>query len=316
MSNRSFWARMTANWPAKVLSLAAALLLFFFYRLNRLEDRYISAPLSVIMNDEFVPSSQIPRSVRITLRGESNTLFKIQDDDLRASLDLSSFHGEGVYRAPVHIEQRDSALGVDPLMIQVEPAEVAVNLERKLSRIVPVTPTFRGFLDPGYELVSFDITPPEVQIMGPASAVNRSSDVPTDFIELTGKNSDFAATVRLVKKDSLISLTGPDTVDFRAVVQRSLAVRNFENLDIAMVGLSDSLSVASVIPKGTVTIRSSTSDISGFQPAPDVLSVDLSSIHGAGTYTLTVVAHVPDGYTLERYEPKTVTLVVKNGGAP
>jgi YbbR domain-containing protein len=307
---------MTANWPAKVMSLAAALLLFFFYRLNRLEDRYISAPLSVIMNDEFVPSSQIPRTVRITLRGESNTLFKIQDDDLRASLDLSSFHGEGVYRAPVRIEQRDSALGVDPLMIQVEPAEVAVNLERKLSRIVPVTPTFRGFLDPGYELVSFDISPPEVQITGPASAVNRSSDVPTDFIELTGKNSDFAATVRLVKKDSLISLTGPDTVNFRAVVQRSLAVRNFENLDIATLGLSDSLSVASVIPKGKVTIRSSTSDISGFHPAPDVLSVDLSSIRGAGTYTLTVVAHVPDGYTLERYEPKTVTLVVKNGGAP
>ncbi len=307
---------MTANWPAKVLSLAAALLLFFFYRLDRLEDRYISAPLSVIMNDDFVPSSQIPRSVRITLRGESNSLFKIQDDDLRASLDLSLFHGEGVYRAPVHIEQRDSALGVDPLMIQVEPTEVEVDLERKLSRIVPVTPTFRGFLDPGYELVSFDIMPPEVQITGPASAVNRSSDVPTDFIELTGKSSDFAASVRLVKKDSLISLTGSDTVEFRAVVQKSLAVRNFDGLDIAPVGLSESLSLSSPLPKGMVTVRSSTSDISGFQPAPGVLSVDLSSIHGAGTYTLTVDAHVPEGYTLERYGPKTVTVAVESGGAP
>ncbi|MDA8424728.1 MAG: CdaR family protein [Treponema sp.] len=315
MSTKGFWARMTANWPAKVLSLAAALLLFFFYRLNRLEDRYISAPLSVIMNDEFVPSSQIPRTVRITLRGDSNSLFKIQDDDLRASLDLSQFHGEGVFRAPVHIEQRDTALGVDPLMIQVEPAEVAVNLERKLTRTVPVTPTFRGFLDPGYELVSFDITPPEVEITGPASAVNRSSDVSTDFIELTGRNSDFDVAVRLVKKDSLISLTGPDTVDFRAVVQKSLAVRTFEGLDIVPTGLADSLSVVSVMPKGIVTVRSSTSDISGFQPAPGVLSLDCSSVRGPGTYTLTVVASVPDGYTLERYEPKTVTVVVENGGA-
>jgi len=314
LSTKGFWARMTSNWPAKVLSLAAALLLFFFYRLNRLEDRYISAPLSVVLNDDFVPSSQIPRAVRITLRGESNTLFKIQDDDLKATLDLSSYRSEGVIHAPVQVEQRGSALGVDPLMIQVEPADVEINLEHKLSRIVPVTPTFRGFLEPGYELVSFDINPPEVEITGPASVVNRSSDIPTDFIELAGRNSDFIVKARLVKKDSLVSLTGPDTVDFRAVVQKSLAAKSYEGLDIAVVGLSDSLSLVSPLPKGSISVRSSTSDISGFEPGPGVLSIDLSSIHLPGTYKLPVTAVLPEGYSLEQYEPKTVSIVVETGG--
>lgn len=315
MSNKSFWARMTANWPAKVLSLAAALLLFFFYRLNRLEDRYISAPLSVILNDDFVPANQIPRAVRITLRGESNALFKIQEDDIKATLDLSSFRSDGLVHAPVQVEQRGSALGVDPLMIQVEPATVDVSLEHKLSRIVPVTPTFRGFLDPGYELVSFDINPPEVEIVGPSSVIGRSTDIPTDFIELTGRNADFIVKARLVKKDSLVSINGPDTVDFRAIIQKSLAAKTYENLDIAVVGLSDSLILASPPPKGAVSVRSSTSDISGFEPGPGVLSVDLSSVHLPGTYRLPVTASLPEGYSLERYEPRTVTLTLELGGS-
>ena len=314
MSSRSFWASLATNWPAKVLSLAAALLLFFFYRLNRLEDRYISAPLSVILNDEFVPSSQVPHSVRVTLRGESNALFKIQEDDIKATLDLSGFRNEGAVRVPVQVEQRGSALGVDPLMIQVEPAEVPLTLERKISRIVPVTPTFRGFLAPGFELVSFDMAPSEVEITGPASAVERSSDVPTDFIELTGRNSDFMTQVRLIKKDSLISLTGVDSVDFRAVVQKSLGVRNFDGLEIVLAGLPPTLSLVSTPPRGSASVRSAKSDITGFEPPPGLLSADLSFIHAPGTFTVTVVASAPEGYSVERFEPKTISVVVQSGG--
>jgi YbbR domain-containing protein len=309
---------MLSDWPAKVLSLAAALLLFFFYRLNRLEDRYISVPLAVSINDEYLPASQYPRSVRITLRGESNALFKIQDDDVRASLDLSVFRSDGVYRVPVQIEKRGTALGIDPLEIQVEPADVAINMEKRVSRIVPVTPSFRGFLVPGYELVSFDFTPPEVEVYGPVSAMLRISDLSTDFIELSGRNSDFTAKVRLVKKDNLVYINGSDSVEFRAIVQKSLAIKTFDPLQIGSVGLPETLALASPLPPGSLSVRSSTSDISGFDPDTAVLEVDLSTIRRPGTYTVSIRAKVPEGYTVERYEPKTLTVVVvaKKEGSP
>ena len=115
MRSKGLFKRLLSKWPVKVLSLAAALLLFFFYRLNRLEDRYISVPLTVSMNDEYVLASQSPRSVRVTLRGEANALASIQEDDVRASLDLNAFRVEGHYRAPVQMERTGTALGVDPL---------------------------------------------------------------------------------------------------------------------------------------------------------------------------------------------------------
>ena len=231
MPNKGLARRLLANWPAKVLCLAAALLLFFFYRLNRLEDRYISVPLSVSMNDEYVPSSQYPRSVRATLRGESNALFAIQEDDVRASLDLSGYRAEGQYRAPVQVERKGTALGVDPLEIRTDPADIAVTMEKRVTRVVPVTPSFKGFLEPGYELVSFDLTPSEVEVSGPASVGRAaSSDVQTDFIELAGRSADFIVKARVVKKESLVSISGPESVEFRAVVQRSLAIKSFEGI--------------------------------------------------------------------------------------
>jgi YbbR domain-containing protein len=316
LPNRGFAKRLFANWPAKILSLAAALLLFSFYRLNRLEDRYISVPLSVSMNDEYVPSSQYPRTVRATLRGESNALFAIQDEDVRASLDLSGYHAEGQYRVPIQIERKGSALGVDPLEIRTDPSDVAVTMERRITRVVPVTPSFKGFLEPGYELVSFEMSPSEVEVSGPASAIARVADVQTDFIELAGRNVDFIVKSRLVRKDSLVSISGPESVEFRAVVQRSLAIRSFESVAIVAEGLAGELALAEPLPAGSLRIRSSTTDITGFSPAPGILYADLSEIRKAGSYQVKVRSRAPDGFTVERYEPQTLQVTVVPAGMP
>jgi hypothetical protein len=314
LPNKGLAKRMLANWPAKVLSLAAALLLFFFYRLNRLEDRYVSVPLSVSMNDEYVPSSQYPRSVRATLKGESSALSSIQEDDIRASLDLSGYRAEGQYRAPVQIERKGTALGVDPLEIRTDPSDVSITMEKRITRVVPVTPSFKGFLEPGYELLSFELSPSQVEISGPASSVNRALDVQTDFIELAGRNSDFIVKARIVKKDGLLSISGADSVEFRAVVQQSLAIRGFEGVPIAAEGLEGDLALETPLPTGSLRVRSSTTDITGFSPAAGILYVDFAAIRKPGSYKLKVLSRSPDGFTIERYEPQSVQVSVTQAG--
>jgi hypothetical protein len=314
MPNKGIARRLVSNWPAKVLSLAAALLLFFFYRLNRLEDRYISVPLAVSLGDEFLPSSQYPRSVRVTLRGEPNALFSIQEDDVRASLDLSGYRAEGQYRAPVQVERRGTALGVDPLEIMTDPAEVPVSMEKRSTRVVPVTPSFQGFLEPGYELLSFDINPSEIEVSGPASAVARVSDVQTDSIELAGRNADFTVKARVINKESLVSISGPDIVEFRAVVQRSLAIKSFEGIAIEGEGLAGGLALAAPLPTGSLRVRSSTTDITGFSPAQGILFVDLSDFRKAGAYQAKVQSRAPDGFTIERFEPQAIQVTIVVAG--
>lgn len=310
MKTKGFWARLFSDWPAKVLSVAAALLIFFFYRLNRLEERFLSVPLQVTTNDEYVPASQYPRSVRLTLKGESNDLFQIQEADIKASIDLSKIKAQGLSRAVVTIEKKAGALGIDPLEIRPEPAEVTVTMERRSSRIVPVTPAFHGYLEPGYNLKAFDISPGEVEIVGPESAISRLADMTTEPIELAGKMSDFAVKARIVHASALIQVSGSDLVEFRGTVEKSVAVKSFVAMAIQAESLQADLVLEVPLPTARINVKSATADVHSVVLPASSVAVDFSSIHKPGSYTLPVVVVLPDGLVLESLEPASVTVRV------
>ncbi len=310
MSSKGFWERAFADWPAKILSLAAALLLFLFYRLNRLEERYLSVPLAVETNGEYVPASPYPRSIRITLRGEAGSLYAVEEGDIRAVLDLSDRREEGMVKCPVTVEKFGSALGIDPLEIRVEPAELSLTLERRATRIVPVTPAFRGYLEPGYELLSFELAPPEVEIAGPASAVARMRDVTTEPIELSGRKENFSQAAALSRKDPFVEYLGVAEVRFKATIQPSVAVKSFESVEIAVVGLPEGLEVDEPLPLGRLRLQSSKAELRDFVPGANALSVDLSVARKPGVYTVAVKANLPPEFSVEYYEPEALSVRV------
>ena len=313
MKPERFFKAMFADWPAKVLSLAVALLLTLFFSLTRLEQRTISIPLTISLNDEMAPSSQYPRMVRVTLRGERDVIYGIREDEISASLDLAEYKSEGVYKAPIRLEKRGSALIADPLEIRPEPSEVAIGLEKRVAKKVPVTPSFKGFLESGFELTSFDIAPPEVTISGPAGLVARTTEISTDTIELSGKKSDFTVDVRLLMKESLLSLEGKESVIFSAKVRRSLDVKNFVNIKILPEGLLPSLALADLLPTGNVRMHIPEESMQGFDQ-DKLLSIDLSPFTKPGTYSVDVIVAAPDGAIVETYEPQTLTIRLQNSG--
>lgn len=310
MKREHLFKRIFADWPAKVLSLAVALLIMLFFNLTRLEQRTLNIPLAVSLSEEMAPSSQYPRMVHITLRGERDVIYGIREDDISASLDLVSFKNEGVYRVPIRLEKRGNALAADPLEISSDPSEVAIGLEKRVAKKVPVTPSFKGYLESGYELTFFDIAPPEVTISGPAGLVARTTEISSDTIELGGKKSDFTVEVRLLKKDTLLTIEGKDSVMFSAKVRKSLDVKNFENVKISVKGLAPSLALAEPLPTGTIRMHIPEEIIQSFDPNT-VLSIDASSFSKPGVYTVEVAASPPSGVIIETYEPQTVTIRVQ-----
>ena len=57
---RNLFERAAHNWPVKVLSVALAILLFLFYRISTLEERFFSVPLELRIDDEYTPASTLP----------------------------------------------------------------------------------------------------------------------------------------------------------------------------------------------------------------------------------------------------------------
>jgi YbbR domain-containing protein len=315
MKREPLFQKVFSDWPAKVLSLAAAILLMFFFNLTRLEQRTLTIPLAVSVNDEVVPSSSYPRTVRITLRGERDIIYGIREDDIAATLDLAGYRTEGVFRVPVRIERRGAALNADPLEIRVDPSEIALGLEKKTVKTVPITPAFKGFLESGYELASFELVPTEIRISGPAGAVARTTEISTDTIELTGKNSDFTANVGLVLKNSLIDIAGNSTVKFSAQVRKSLDVKTLDNVKIAVKGLLPSLALAEDLPPATIRIHAAQETSSSIDPN-GLLYIDLSQYTKPGTFTVDVILAPPTGAVIETFDPQRVTIRLQGVSQP
>ncbi|HQO65277.1 MAG TPA: CdaR family protein, partial [Spirochaetales bacterium] len=309
--------RLLADWPAKVLSLAGALALSYFYQVNKLEERPMSVPLVVVTNDDFVPASQYPRTVRLVLRGESNAIYAVLEGDIEATLDLRGYTGAGVWRVPVRVEKRGSALGIDPLEISVDPSDVALSIEPRVVKEVPVVPSFRGYLEPGFELAGFRLTPARMEIAGPSSAMEKLADAATDPIELTGRSDNFELRTKVQLRDPLLVLLSSNLVDFSAEVKKALVYRNFQGLELSYVGLRDGLALLEFGTMGAARVAASSVELEAFATGPGLLEADLSNIEKPGVYTVAVSPRFPAGFDVETWSPMVQTVtVVDSDDAP
>jgi YbbR domain-containing protein len=314
---RKFLARVAENWPAKVLSVALAIILFVFHRMSTLEDRFFSVPLSVELDSALIPASPYTRMIRVSLRGEANSIFPILEDDIEAYIDLKKYREEGWYRAPVQVRKKGTALGVEPLEVSVDPMEISLHLDHKVSKYVPLTANLQGSLQSGYDLVSYTLVPAEVVVDGPLSVVEAVSELYTDFIDLEGRNGDFSVSVGIMNRDPLLVIRGSGTTEFRGFVRKPVPVRNFEEIPIMVNGLDEKFRAELDIGTGSVRIEGEQEDLDSFMPPLSFLSVDCSTLSREGVYVLSLTAELPQGLNLVRMEPEEVTVSIrlaKNGG--
>ncbi|AEJ19348.1 YbbR-like domain-containing protein [Gracilinema caldarium] len=307
--------KLIENWPAKVLSLAVALLLSMFHKISILEERYFSVPLKVETSGELLPSGPYPRIVKIMIKGESNSLYLLQESDIEAYVDLSKYKTPGLYRAPIQIKNKSTIAETSNLEIQIDPIEVLIPLDQSMTKIVPITPSFRGYLESGYELSSYTLEPNQVTILGPVNIVNSINDVTTDFIELTGRKENFSVVTKINNKESLIKIEGSLSVTFSASIQQSIAIRTFEKIPIIVSGLHNTLLARPQINYGTIKLQGSQLDLDSYTPDSSILSVDCSDIDKEGTYLLPIIVSAPQNFVVLRYEPTEIPVeIVKQTG--
>jgi YbbR domain-containing protein len=310
LSNNKLIANIITNWPVKVLSIALALLLFVFNRLNTLTTRPLSVPLIIETSSTLVPASAYPQNVRVNLRGEDEGIKSIAESDIEAYVDLSRYEDGGLYSAPVLVRKKGRALGIEPLEIAVYPPKITVQLDQRIIKTIPLTAAIRGRASDGFDLVSYTLSPQEVVLAGPRSSLESVVEIETDSVELDGRNSDFTAVVNIINPNPLFVLRGNGTAEFSCVIRPSVSVRSIEDIPIFLSGLVSALEADTGGKTGSVRIEGRQSDLDNFQPHPELLTVVCSGLYGPGTYTLPVEIDLPPELSLIRREPEELTLTV------
>ncbi|MDA3947614.1 MAG: CdaR family protein [Spirochaeta sp.] len=313
MQIRNAFSRIVRNWPAKILSLAAAILLLVYHDISRLEERFVTVPLQLELNEELVPASSYPRQVRLQIRGESEQVFRIVAEDLRAYLNLRRFSEEGEFTAPVQIERRGAAAGTGTLEVTAEPDAVVIRLEERLLKSLEVVPATSGFPPSGYELIQLIMTPSSVEVEGPRSVLEEVNQVTTEDVDLSNRREDFTERIRLVPPDPLVLFPGGDIVEIRGLIDEAVVLQTFEPVELIVTGLPADLAVEQDIPTGLIRVQARQVELEEVTAGDLQLTVDASQIEEPGTVRLPVRPVVPSGFVVLRYEPTSVQLRVGAG---
>ncbi len=299
------------NWPAKIISVAAAIVLFLFYRATSLEERFFSVPLNVVINESYAIASSVPKSVKVSLRGAEESIFLILEDDIEVSADFTNHSSEGQFREPVKFQKTGSAQNIEELEIRVEPSEITLELERKLSRSVKIQPQLTGFPVKGYELDQYLLSTEEAVVEGPASHVEQLKFVPTEEISLDGRSEDFYVRTGLAVKDPYLSFPSGDSVGFQGVITETVIMKNVENIGIIYIDLPSGLKVDMAELSGSMRVQGKQLLLESTSTDDFSLLADCSDIYKPGVYDIELSPAVPAGAAVLRYIPERVTIRIE-----
>lgn len=306
--------RAFERWPAKVLSVAAAVMLFFLNRMSSLDQRFFTVPLEVRGSERFMPVTDFARTVRVTLRGDATALSFVDSKDIVAYVDLSQTVEEGEASFPVGYQRLRTALEADPLEVAVSPKSLRLKLESAETRVVSISPRFLGSPESGYERVDHQVSPPSAEIRGPRSLVAKIAEVYTAPVDLTGLKEDSSSRVALESPSPLVSLTNSSAVLISVTVKQAAAQKTFPSVPIMAKGLSARLALDGPLPEGLLKIQGLRAATEAFSLSADTFSVDLSSYAAPGAYTVPVVADVPADLIVVSREPDTVQVILRERG--
>jgi len=301
---------MIENWPVKALSIVFALLLFVFHRLNTMTTRSLSVPLTIETNSALVPASAYPRNIRVSLRGEDDNIKLIVDHDIEAYVDFTRYEEGGLYSASIQTRRKGTALSIEPLEIAVSPSKVSIQLDRRISKTIPLTAVVRGRVADGFDLVSYSIFPLEIAVTGPFGFLESVEEIETEIIDLDGRNSDFTTEVNIAVPGPFLTFRGSGTTEFSCIIRPSVSVRSIEGIPIILIGLDPEFEADMGGRTGSVRIEGNQSQLDDFQPPLNFLTVDCSGLSEPGTYTLPVVIDLSRDFSLIRREPEDLSLII------
>ena len=179
------------NWPAKLLSLLAAIVMWFFIMRDQnpvMEVTY-TVPVQVQnLKDNYI-IEDAPDTVKIVLSGPRDTIISMKADNLRAYIDASG----------VKPGQNNVTIGFMPSgmsLVEIKPDTITINVDEFAARKIPVEIVPIGKFSDDIALKSVTVVPKEVTVSGRKQLVNAVNKVVMK-VNIAGQTKNFSAVSTL-----------------------------------------------------------------------------------------------------------------------
>ncbi len=298
--------KLQENWPAKVICFLMALFFYIFFQISSLDSKSFSVPLRVHDANGLVVVSEIPKNVRVSLRGKAIELASITSKDLNAYINLDYITSEGSYRQPILLSLSENALVLDPLEVKVTPESISVDIEGQLTASAKINVLKSGKPAYGYEVKSIEITPKEALVSGPRSLIENYDRLQTEAIRLEGVSRDFTCSLGLINNSANVKIVDDFQVTADVSIGPVLITKKYDKLKVLYTEVNSGLEISSKTEELGVVLYGKLIDLEKYTPRQNAVSVNCASVTEAGTYDLPVVYSFPHYFEFDSTPPETV----------
>jgi len=225
---------LLANLSLKALSLALAVLLWFFIAGEKTSERGLSVPVELRnFPKDLELTGELVNTVEVRLRASPGIIHALGPEEISAQVDLAGAEeGEKI----VHLTPDSIRIPFGVKVVKITPAILTMNFERTIEKIVPIRPRLLGRPGPGFEVAEIVSEPAEVHIAGPKSRVQELESAFTEPVSVEGAKATVTDSVNIGLDDPFLRLQGVSRAQVTARVRDVHEKRVFDALRISVRG--------------------------------------------------------------------------------
>ncbi len=297
------------NWGLKLVSLAFAVLLWFFVVGEEKAEVTLSIPLEIVnVPPRMVIANDPPPYIEVRAYGPRNLLRNLTLQGLSKVIDL---RGAKAGEMIIHLSPESLALPSGVRTRRIQPATIQIVLDWLLEKTVEIEPVIVGTVAPYYEIAGWEVNPKKVLVSGPAREIKALDKVRTLPIDLKGATKDVLADTALDVEGLHISL--PERVGLVQVAVHIRPIQGEKRITHVPVQF-DKKAVERVWPPVvTCMLKGPLVELKRLHPKDISVSVDLSGVpaDASGLKRLPLRIVPPPGMTVVKVVPESVKAKVK-----
>jgi YbbR domain-containing protein len=292
----------------KVLAIALATVLWLTVAGEHDVERSLRIPLEFRgLPTDLEIVGDPPDTVEVRVRGSSALLSQLDPGDVIAALNLSAAR-PGSRLFPLRSDEVRVPFGVD--VAQVIPPTVALELEKAVTRTIPIVPATEGDPAPGFVVGRISSEPATVQVKGPESRVRQIAEATTEPVEIGGSTSRVRDVVTIGVADSAVRLVQPQTATVVVEILPAPEDREVPNVPVRWRNLGAGLK-ARVLPSIVrIRVRGQRSALAAVRPDTIDAFVDLAGL-GPGRYNLRVQVDPSEDFGVRTITPGVVEVTIR-----
>jgi YbbR domain-containing protein len=281
----------------RLASLALAVVLWVIIAGRDTAERGLDVPVELRNKPpDLEVTGDTVNSVNVRLRSSPSLIESLDVGDVLAPIDLNGAE-EGERIIQLTPEQIRVPFGFH--VVKITPSQLTLNLERALSKSVPVRPRLLGRPALGYEVTDIASEPPTIRVRGPKSRVQEIESAFTEPVSVDAADVTVEEFVNVGLEDPLLTLDGSGQVRVIVRIRERHERKTFEGLPVTPHGRPAELvppSVRVVVGGPARVLRDLTAaDVLPYVNVPDdhraprplPVAVEMASGHTGASVVLT-----------------------------